>query len=117
MHLRIALVKFLRGWHLDWPATTEDASSIPEVMNAKRSLLPKGVSLRAWIDQRLGGEIETAQPPEALQASIVFLALRGSMISDVSEWVTQAAESLKTKRGEKRRQAEADGRLPKNPRC
>jgi len=59
--MRAVLLDFLERWTGSNPPLISDCSSEEEFTKARRSLLPKGcpVSLKEWIDNRIGGEIET----------------------------------------------------------
>lgn len=59
--LRAALLGFLDGWSGPNQPTLTDAGSEEQISRCRKALLPKGtpVSLKEWIDRRIGGEIET----------------------------------------------------------
>jgi len=59
--LRAALLYFLDRWTSSSPPSGDDCSNQEEISKARRMVLPRGcpVSLKEWIDRRIGGEIET----------------------------------------------------------
>merc|ERR1719221_663024 len=58
-------MRFLDDWSARKPngpaPILSDALIEKAVQNAKNDLLPKGASLKDWIDRRIGGEIDTRQ--------------------------------------------------------
>merc|ERR1712113_387272 len=92
--LRDALLVFIEGWTGVDPPTLSNAGSVPEVQEARAALLPKGcgVSLREWIDHRIGGEVET-MPCGTMNAQIA-IGLRGQLDKDaVAEYGTKRKSS------------------------
>lgn len=75
--LRGALLDFLDNWTEDHPAKVTDAATTPGIAQARRAVLPRGcpVSLKEWIDRRIGGEIETRPGPNGL----AICGLRGTL--------------------------------------
>mmetsp|Transcript_3558 Transcript_3558/g.8907 ORF Transcript_3558/g.8907 Transcript_3558/m.8907 type:complete len:452 (+) Transcript_3558:72-1427(+) len=74
--LRDALLNFLASWKKPDPPTLSEAGPTPAVAGAKKSLLgSSGVSMKEWIDRRIGGEVETA--PDA-KGQVAF-SRRGEM--------------------------------------
>merc|ERR1712183_563043 len=75
--LRCALLDFLDNWKEDHPPKVTDAATTPEIAQARRAVLPRGcpVSLKEWIDRRIGGEIETRLGMNAL----AIFGLRGTL--------------------------------------
>ncbi|CAK0879947.1 unnamed protein product, partial [Prorocentrum cordatum] len=63
--LRDALLTFLEGWQESEPPTLSNAGSDAAVRSSRVKVLPKGtpVSLKDWIDRRMGGEIEMQTDP------------------------------------------------------
>eukprot|EP00928_Gymnodinium_smaydae_P054920 TRINITY_DN38602_c0_g1_i1.p1 TRINITY_DN38602_c0_g1~~TRINITY_DN38602_c0_g1_i1.p1 ORF type:complete len:660 (-),score=125.75 TRINITY_DN38602_c0_g1_i1:215-2050(-) len=63
--LRGALLKFLEEWRLAWCPSLSDAGGDPEVRRWRNMLLPKSlpVSMKEWIEKRVGGEISTMEDP------------------------------------------------------
>jgi len=63
--VREALLNFLEAWSGPNPPNIADASADDTVAACRRDLLPKGcgVSLKEWMDRRIGGEIETRAGP------------------------------------------------------
>eukprot|EP00930_Biecheleria_cincta_P080338 TRINITY_DN6853_c0_g1_i2.p1 TRINITY_DN6853_c0_g1~~TRINITY_DN6853_c0_g1_i2.p1 ORF type:complete len:650 (+),score=150.06 TRINITY_DN6853_c0_g1_i2:68-1951(+) len=59
--LREALLNFLETWTSTDPPTLAEAQNDTEVHESRAQCLPKssGVSLKQWIDRRIGGEIAT----------------------------------------------------------
>lgn len=59
--LREALLNYLETWTSVDPPNLSDAGNDPEIREARNAVLPKssGVSLKHWIDRRIGGEIAT----------------------------------------------------------
>lgn len=56
--LRNALFDFLATWKSPELATLTHLGQCPTVAKAKAALLPPGITLRQWIEHRIGGEIE-----------------------------------------------------------
>lgn len=63
--LRDALLTFLENWQESEPPTLSNAGSDAAVRSNRVKVLPKGtpVSLKDWIDRRMGGEIEMQPDP------------------------------------------------------
>merc|ERR1740138_1036345 len=63
--LRDALLTFLETWQEGEPPTLSNAGSDAAVRSNRVKVLPKGtpVSLKDWIDRRMGGEIEMQPDP------------------------------------------------------
>ncbi|CAE7588062.1 unnamed protein product [Symbiodinium natans] len=59
--LRETILSFLDSWGQDEPPTLRDAQQIPEIRDARDACLSgsSGVTLKMWIDRRIGGEIAT----------------------------------------------------------
>jgi len=62
--LRQELIEFLNAWREDVQPTLADATTNPKVGEVRRRCLPKQLTVRSWIDRRIGGEIETLQAPD-----------------------------------------------------
>eukprot|EP00928_Gymnodinium_smaydae_P078644 TRINITY_DN62751_c0_g1_i1.p1 TRINITY_DN62751_c0_g1~~TRINITY_DN62751_c0_g1_i1.p1 ORF type:complete len:656 (+),score=172.73 TRINITY_DN62751_c0_g1_i1:57-1970(+) len=75
--LREALMVFIESWEMSRVPTLSDCGSDPAVREAKNALLPKdanyGVSLRDWIDARIGGEVQTAILPGTNKVALGFV--------------------------------------------
>mmetsp|Transcript_37728 Transcript_37728/g.82896 ORF Transcript_37728/g.82896 Transcript_37728/m.82896 type:complete len:457 (-) Transcript_37728:65-1435(-) len=95
VNLRASLMDFLNSWTADMPPTLTDAGQDAEVKMHRLNLLPKGccVSLRAWIDQRIGGEIETVQQENTSKE--VFFGLRGMIDRSVLDLAAQRENKRK----------------------
>lgn len=73
--MRELLVHQIENWDNSKGAPTMTAfGSIPEIREAKEALLPKGcqVSLTAWIQQRIGGEVELGPSSHGRETVIGF---------------------------------------------
>jgi hypothetical protein len=75
--LREAILGFLDNWKDNKPPTLSNAGSDPEIAKSRKLVLPAGtpVSLKEWIDRRMGGEIEM-MPDSTGQ---VCIGLRGEL--------------------------------------
>jgi len=114
--MRDALLVFIEGWTSLDPPTLSKAGSVPEIQEARAALLPKGcgVSLREWIDHRIGGEVET-MPVGTMNSGEVAIGIRGELDKDaVAEYGAkrkssggripeQEAEPAAAKRSRRRR--------------
>lgn len=60
-NLRDVLLNFLEAWTGPDPPNLGQAGSDPQVQKAKSAFIKKGshVSLRTWVDRRIGGEVAT----------------------------------------------------------
>jgi len=56
--LRESIFDFLASWRSQELASLTNACANPAVQGCRRALLPKEVTLAAWIERRIGGEIE-----------------------------------------------------------
>lgn len=76
--LRDTLLAFLGMWSGDGSPTLSAAGREPDIADAQKKLLPKGamVSLRDWIERRIGGEIETLMEKGS---GLWYFGLRGSV--------------------------------------
>lgn len=82
--LRDALLRFIESWQSSTPPRLTDVAQAPGVSEAKKQLLPEGVSLKAWITSRLGGEVDLIQDATG-QYAIGFVGqLDASQIEDYS---------------------------------
>eukprot|EP00418_Pyrodinium_bahamense_P078010 CAMPEP_0179050986 /NCGR_PEP_ID=MMETSP0796-20121207/21015_1 /TAXON_ID=73915 /ORGANISM="Pyrodinium bahamense, Strain pbaha01" /LENGTH=666 /DNA_ID=CAMNT_0020747519 /DNA_START=75 /DNA_END=2075 /DNA_ORIENTATION=- len=77
--LREALLNFIEQWTGVDPPTLSNAGGDLKVRDARAAFLPKGcgVSLREWIDRRIGGEVETSIPDGS--GMQVAIGLRGQL--------------------------------------
>lgn len=75
--LRAALLEFLERWTGATPPALTEAGAEEEISKLRRAVLPKGcpVSLKEWIDRRIGGEIETRAGPDGK----AIFGLRGTL--------------------------------------
>eukprot|EP00927_Polykrikos_kofoidii_P075003 TRINITY_DN7105_c0_g1_i1.p1 TRINITY_DN7105_c0_g1~~TRINITY_DN7105_c0_g1_i1.p1 ORF type:complete len:730 (-),score=161.31 TRINITY_DN7105_c0_g1_i1:182-2299(-) len=60
--LRDAVLQFLENWKGEEPPTLTHAGQDPDIKKGRISFL-KNVSLKEWIDRRIGGEVEMAMAP------------------------------------------------------
>jgi len=76
--LREAILDFIEAWPGPEPPTLSSAGGDPRIRDARAAILPKGsgVSLREWIDRRIGGEVETQPDSTSTQVAI---GLRGQL--------------------------------------
>jgi hypothetical protein len=76
--LRDTLLAFLGMWTGEGSPTLSAAGREPEIAAAQKQLLPKGamVSLRDWIERRIGGEIETMMERGS---GLWYFGLRGAV--------------------------------------
>merc|ERR1719379_3158649 len=76
--LRDTLLAFLGQWSGPEPPSLSDAGGDQEIRRARPLVLPKGcqVSLKDWIERRIGGEIELAMDNRSGQW---LFGLRGSL--------------------------------------
>jgi len=76
--LREALLDYIANWKGEDSPTFSYAGGDPKVKEARMALLPKGcgVTLGDWIDQRIGGEVETVC---ASPGSEIYFDLRGQV--------------------------------------
>merc|ERR1712232_1298904 len=58
LKLRAAILDFLKHWIEDVPPPYQTLCDDMSVARARKSLLPKGIPLHEWIDERIGGELE-----------------------------------------------------------
>jgi len=77
--LRDTLLAFLGMWTSNDPPSLSDAGGDPEIRRARPAVLPKGcqVSLKDWIERRIGGEIELAMDHRS--SGQWLFGLRGSL--------------------------------------
>lgn len=75
--LREALLDFLSNWKGKEPPTLAGAGGDGKVKRFRPKVLPNGVpvTLRDWIDRRIGGEVEMEDGP----AGQVFFGMRGQL--------------------------------------
>jgi len=81
--LRAALIRFLDSWPHAGAPKYDDACQDPGVQRYKAAVLPRGcpVNFKAWIENRIGGEIETLRDPRDDQLCIGFVGkLDGHMM-------------------------------------
>lgn len=76
--LRDTLLAFVGMWTGEGSPTLSAAGREPEIAAAQKQLLPKGamVSLRDWIERRIGGELETVMEPGS---GLWYFGLRGAV--------------------------------------
>merc|ERR1719178_249128 len=77
--LRDTLLAFLGKWTGSEPPSLSDAGSDAEIRRTRPGVLPKGcqVSLKDWIERRIGGEIELAVDPRG--SGQWLFGLRGAL--------------------------------------
>jgi len=77
VQLRQALLDFLQNWKASEPPTLTNAGEDQTVKKWKMRVIPKGtpVTMRNWIDRRIGGEIELAESA----SSQLYFGLRGQL--------------------------------------
>jgi len=77
--LRDTLLAFLGKWTGAEPPSLSDAGSDAEIRRARPAVLPKGcqVSLKDWIERRIGGEIELGMHPDG--SGQWLFGLRGAL--------------------------------------
>eukprot|EP00927_Polykrikos_kofoidii_P007903 TRINITY_DN13253_c0_g1_i1.p1 TRINITY_DN13253_c0_g1~~TRINITY_DN13253_c0_g1_i1.p1 ORF type:complete len:685 (-),score=165.33 TRINITY_DN13253_c0_g1_i1:263-2317(-) len=73
-NLRAAVLQFLETWKGKDPPTITLAGQDPEIKKWRISFL-KSVSLKEWIDRRIGGEVEMAMGP----SDVWVLGVRGTL--------------------------------------
>lgn len=75
--LREAILRFVGEWKGTTPATLSAMGSDPEIREVRATFLPKGcgVSLREWIDCRIGAEVDAWQPD--VNTSELAICLKG----------------------------------------
>lgn len=56
--LRESVFEFLATWKSQELATLADMNVNPKVVNCKGQFLPPNVTLRSWVEKRIGGEVE-----------------------------------------------------------
>lgn len=80
--LRAVFLDFLERWTGEGPPSIQDAASEEEFIKARRALLPKTcpVSLKEWIDKRIGGELETM----TTQGGQWIFGIRGTLPEDAA---------------------------------
>jgi len=61
--LRDSIFEFLASWTLPSLATLEHLHGFPTFQQCARAFLPRSVPIRAWIERRIGGEIEIRLGP------------------------------------------------------
>lgn len=73
--LRELIIQVVKGWRGTSPPTLINIGTDPKVNKARSALLPKGhpVTLKEWIDRRIGGEIECI-----MENGQTHLAIRGT---------------------------------------
>jgi hypothetical protein len=77
--LRDTLLAFIGNWKGDQPPSLSAGGGDADIRKARTAVLPKGcqVSLKDWIERRIGGEIELAMDPRG--SGQWLFGLRGSM--------------------------------------
>lgn len=77
--LRDTLLAFIGNWKGDQPPSLSAAGGDADIRKARAAVLPKGcqVSLKDWIERRIGGEIELAMDPRG--SGQWLFGLRGSL--------------------------------------
>jgi len=78
--LRDTLLAFIGSWQNAESPSLSDAGGDVEIRRARPAVLPKGcqVSLKDWIERRIGGEIELAMDPSG--SGQWLFGLRGSLV-------------------------------------
>lgn len=79
---RAALLDFIGNWSSDCLPTLTEAGSDAKVKEVRQGLLPPGchVSMKLWIDRRIGGEIETiTQEGDPTMGKQIFFGLRDAI--------------------------------------
>jgi len=101
--LREALLNFLEQWDADEPPTLSNAGGDIRVHNTRHALMPKDscVSLKEWIDRRIGGEVETSSPRSG--GMPVVFGLRGGPHDLYAAGLAAAEKAV----GKKRKMKEA----------
>jgi hypothetical protein len=104
--LRDALMDFIERWSKanNTPPSLSNAGSDNAVRDGRAALLPKFISLRDWIENRIGGEIELVHNGSS---SEVFFGFRGSI--DMAA-VDKAAAGLKVSKRGRLRDTKGKGR-------
>lgn len=92
--LRLAILNFLEQWKGPGCATLSSAGGDVQVRSARAVFLPRGggISLREWIDRRIGGEVET----HVIDAATNTIAIGLPGLLDVAA-LTQVQTSKKRK--------------------
>lgn len=96
--MRDALIQFISNFQSPdgAPPSLSAAGSDAQVREARAALLPKsGVSLRDWIDRRIGGEVETLMPDEG-PGKPIYVGLRG--VDDLEAKLASATTGTGKKR-------------------
>jgi len=77
--LRDTLLAFIGNWKGDQPPSLSAAGGDADIRRARAAVLPKGcqVSLKDWIERRIGGEIELAMDPRG--SGQWLFGLRGAL--------------------------------------
>jgi len=123
LDLRDALVDFLSSKQDGLVPSLSDAGGDPGIKRARPACLPRGVSLRAWIDNRIGGEIETVDQEESKE---VFFGYRGHIDPAALEAAVQrqlkraaareaGAPPRSQERPPKRKKGKGGGAVPSGP--
>merc|ERR1712100_688612 len=83
--MREALFDFIERWR-DGTPSLSDAGADEGIKRARMALLPKelGISLKDWIERRVGGEIDTLRADDSGQTFIGFAGQLGD-IDDISK--------------------------------
>lgn len=102
--VRAALLDFLEQWHGDVPPSLTEVGEDERLKAARAALLPPGchVSLRLWIDRRIGGEIETVQL-EGSDNKEIYFGLRDNIDPEMLERAKERVSKRRVHGNEKRR--------------
>jgi len=106
--LREVLLTWLETYIGSDAPTLIDATSNAEIAEAKNLFIPKqsGVSLKMWIDRRIGGEIATWR--EGGRSEIVSIGMRDQW-NDIAVAANAEEQALKEAQGKKRKAEDQGG--------
>merc|ERR1712048_1113704 len=77
--LREVVLSYIDNWKSDVSSTVSEALQDPKVRRCKNALLPNGVSLKYWIEERIGGEIETKSSDGPTGRSVTYIGHTGQL--------------------------------------
>jgi hypothetical protein len=94
--LRDTLLAFIGNWKSPDPPSLSAAGGDADIRKARAAALPKGcqVSLKDWIERRIGGEIELAMDPRG--SGQWLFGLRGAL--DLPQGRSQSTQANKRRR-------------------
>merc|ERR1711924_533547 len=116
--LRESIVEFLDTWNGDTPPTLSIVGSLEVVKKARIDCLPKYVSLRDWVDLRVGGEIEIVPSDHSTE---VFFGYRGKLDYEAIRRMDESHKERKLQRerdgedGKGKGKGKADGKGKRGP--